>query len=218
MKLVPNFVVSTKSYFSLKRDCFWGDQFDIVQIFWIAWYEYIFAHLMGCKFFQQMTKPKVMDSLWGLSACGSYQEAQNAPFELYFRFKLHGKTWRHGIRVTPIRISRDRESASLFVQAFQLRRNLDCWNFAKTCESFLIILTFSFFIWICPCLVSRLVPVPFNIFVLLWRLRFFVNGWISVVKKLLPPDNTRGTKKCYYFKFTTDPRKGKKSWKIVFTE
>ena len=74
------------------------------------------------------------------------------PFEIYFRFKLHGKTWRHGIRVTPIRISRDRESASLFVQAFQLRRNLDSWNLAKICESFLIILTFSFFIWICPCL------------------------------------------------------------------
>ena len=127
MKLVPNFVVSTKSYFSLKRDCFWGDQFDIVQIFWIAWYEYIFAHLMGCKFFQQMTKPKVMDSLWGLSACGSYQEAQNAPFELYFRFKLHGKTWRHGIRVTPIRISRDRESASLFVQAFHFN-SVETWT------------------------------------------------------------------------------------------
>ena len=33
-----------------------------------------------------------------------------------------------------------------------------------------------------------------SIFVLLWRPRFFVNGWISVVKKLLPQDNTRDTK------------------------
>ena len=97
--------------------------------------------------------------------------------------------------------------------SFQLRRNLDCWNFANICESFLIILTFSFFIWICPCLVSRLVPVPFNIFVLLWRLRFFVNGWISVVKKLLPPDNTRGTKKMLLLQIHTKIIK-----KIVFTE
>ena len=116
MKLVPNFVVSTKSYFSLKRDCFWGDQFDIVQIFWIAWYEYIFAHLMGCKFFQQMTKPKVMGSLWGLSACGSYQEAQNAPFELYFRFKLHGKT---GVTGFAWRLSEYLETVNLRLFSFK---------------------------------------------------------------------------------------------------
>ena len=104
------------------------------------------------------------------------------PFEIYFRFKLHCMASRDS-RDAHQNISRPWICVS-FRSSLSTPSKPGLLEFGKDLRKLFDYLDFFVFH----------LDLSLSIFVLLWRLRFFVNGWISVVKKLLPQDNTRDTK------------------------
>ena len=104
------------------------------------------------------------------------------PFEIYFRFKLHCMASRDS-RDAHQNISRPWICVS-FRSSLSTPSKPGLLEFGKDLRKLFDYLDFFVFH----------LDLSLSIFVLLWRLRFFVNGWMSVVKKLLPQDNTRDTK------------------------